>query len=256
MATPLVFDLAQLRRGCSQCSLRQLCLPAGIAPAELSRLDDIVKRRRTVQPGERLFRPGDAMHAVYVARDGAFKTITTSEDGDEQIIGFHLPGELMGLDALGTGSHRCEAVALTSANVCEVPFDELSSVAALLPSLQQQLLRVIGQSVDRDHNHMELLAKRQANERIALFLHGLGERLHHIGMSRTVIRLPMSREDIARFLGLALETVSRGFGRLQDDGIITVLGRHVEILDSDELDRLAHGQEPLPPQHRAGRAAR
>jgi CRP/FNR family transcriptional regulator len=256
MATTLLFDLAQLRRGCSQCSLRQLCLPAGIASAELSQLEEIVKRRRTVQPGERLFRPGDAMHAVFVARDGAFKTITTSEDGDEQIMGFHLPGELMGLDGLGSGSHRCEAVALTSANVCEVPFDELSQVAAHLPSLQQQLLRVIGQCVDRDQDHMELLAKRQANERIALFLHGLGERLHHIGMSGTDIRLPMSREDIARFLGLALETVSRGFSRLQDDGIITVLGRRVQILDGDELERLAHGHEPPPPQNRLRRAAR
>jgi CRP/FNR family transcriptional regulator len=256
MATPLVFDLVQLRRGCAQCSLRQLCLPAGIDPAELSRLDQIVKRRRPVRTGERLFRAGDAMHAMYVARDGAFKTISTSEDGEEQIIGFHLPGELMGLDALGSGLHRCEAVALTTANVCEVPFDQLAAVAARLPSLQQQLLRVIGQSVDRDHDHMAMLGKRQANERIALFLHGLGERLHHIGMSRTDIRLPMSREYIARYLGLALETVSRGFSRLQDDGVITVLGRRVEILDSDELARLAHGQEPLPPQRRAGRTAR
>jgi len=255
MATPLVFDLTQLRRGCSQCSLRQLCLPAGIASAELPQLDEIVKRRRTVQPGERLFRSGDPLYAVYVARDGAFKTTPTSEDGDEQIIGFHLAGELMGLDGLGSGSHRCEAVALTSANVCEVPFDELSQVAAHLPSLQQQLLRVIGQCVDRDQDHMELLAKRQANERIALFLHGRGERFHHIGMSRTDIRLPMSREDIARFLGLALETVSRGFGRLQDDGIIAVLGRHVQILDNAELGRLAHG-EPAPPIHRAGRSVR
>ena len=256
MATPLVFDLVQLRRGCSQCSLRQLCLPAGIDPAELSRLDEIVRRRRTVQPGERLFRPGDSLHAVYVARDGAFKTISTSEDGEEQIMGFHLPGELMGLDALGSGAHRCEAVALTSANVCEVPFDDLSAIAARLPSLQQQLLRIIGQSGDRDHDHMEMLAKRQANERIALFLHGLGERLHHIGMSRTDLRLPMSREDIARFLGLALETVSRGFGRLQDDGVIAVQGRHVEVLDSVELARLAHGHEPPPPQRRVARGAR
>jgi CRP/FNR family transcriptional regulator len=256
MATPLVVDLVQLRRGCSQCTLRQLCLPAGIAPAELSRLDEIVKRRRTVQPGERLFRPGDSLHAVYVARDGAFKTISTSEDGEEQIMGFHLAGELMGLDALGSGAHRCEAVALTSANVCEVPFNDLTAIAAMLPSLQQQLLRVIGQSVDRDHDHMELLAKRQANERIALFLHGLGERLKYIGQSRSDIRLPMSREDIARYLGLALETVSRGFGRLQDDGVIAVQGRHVEILDAGELARLAHGQESPPPPHRVARGTR
>lgn len=256
MATPLVIDLVQLRRGCSQCSLRQLCLPAGIDPAELSRLDGIVRRRRTVHPGERLFRPGDPQQAIYVARDGAFKTISTSEDGEEQIIGFHLPGELMGLDALGSGAHRCEAVALTDANVCEVPFDELTAVAAMLPGLQQQLLRVIGQSVDRDQDHMGLLAKRQANERIALFLHGLGERLAYIGMSRTRIRLPMSREDIARFLGLALETVSRGFGRLQEDGVIAVQGRQVDIRDSAELARLAHGQESPPAQRRMGQATR
>jgi CRP/FNR family transcriptional regulator len=257
MAMSRVFDLVQLRRGCAQCSLQQLCLPAGIAPTELSRLDAIVKRRRTMLPGERLFRPGDALNALFVAHDGAFKTISTSEEGEEQIMGFHLPGELMGLDALGSGAHRCEAVALTSANVCEVPFDALTAVAARLPGLQQQLLRVIGHSVDRDFDHMELLAKRQANDRIALFLHGLGERLRLVGLSPTDIRLPMSREDVASFLGLALETVSRGFGRLQDDGVISVHGRRVEILDMEELLRLAqHGQESSPPQVRARRIAR
>ena len=178
MAMPHVFDLVQLRRGCAQCSLQQLCLPAGIDPAELPSLEAIVRRRRTMRPGERLFRPGDALHALYVAHDGAFKTISTSEEGEEQIMGFHLSGELMGLDALGSGMHRCEAVALTSANVCEVPFDALTGIAALLPGLQQQLLRVIGRSVDRDFDHMELLAKRQANDRIALFLCGQIGRAH------------------------------------------------------------------------------
>ncbi|MEO6264298.1 MAG: fumarate/nitrate reduction transcriptional regulator Fnr [Luteimonas sp.] len=252
MATPSVIDLAQLRRGCSQCSLQQLCLPAGIDSSELARLDEIVKRRRPVERGERLFRLGDPMRAVYIARDGAFKTICVSEEGEEQVIGFHLPGELIGLDALGSGAHRCEAVALNTANVCEVPFEELASVAAQLPSLQQQLLRVIGQSVGRDHDHMEMLGRRQANERIALFLHGLGERLRHIGQSGTDFRLPMSREDIARFLGLAPETVSRGFTRLQEDGVIAVTGRRVEVLDVAELDHVAHGIE-APTQRPAGR---
>src|SRR5207344_3000005 len=122
--------------------------------------------------GERLFRAGDGMQAVYVARDGAFKTVSVSEDGEEQILGFHLAGELIGLDALGDGKHRCEAIALTTANVCEVPFSELTQVAAQLPSLQQQLLRVIGHSMNRDTDHREILVRRQANERIALFLHG------------------------------------------------------------------------------------
>lgn len=257
MAEPTVLDLARLRRGCAQCSLQQLCLPAGIAVHDLARLDEIVRKRRPMQRGERLFRFGEALSSVFVARDGAFKTVSLSESGDEQVIGFHLPGELVGLDALGSGFHRCEAIALTPAQVCEVPFTELANVASQLPSLQQQLMRVIGQSLGRDHDHMEILVRRQANERIALFLHGLGERLVNIGESGNDFKLPMSREDIASFLGLALETVSRGFTRLQEDGLISVFGRRVEILDADELNRLAHGNDagtvrPRVPKPQAG----
>lgn len=248
MATSPVLDLTQIRRGCAHCSLQQLCLPAGISAEELQRLDDIVRRRRPVERGERLFRPGDAMNAVYVARDGAFKTVTISEEGEEQVVGFHLPGELIGLDALGAGEHRCEAVALTTANVCEVPFDQLANVASQIPGLQQQLLRVIGQSVGRDQDHVGMLVRRQAGERIALFLHGLSERFRNIGQSGAQFKLPMSREDIARYLGLALETVSRGFSKLQEDGVIAVVGRRVEILDMAELNRLAHNAEHEEPR--------
>ena len=245
MVLPTNLDLARLRQGCAQCSLQQLCLPAGIGADDLVRLDDIVRRRRPVERGERLFRAGDLLSSVFVARDGAFKTVTISEDGEEQVLGFHLPGELIGLDAMGDGIHRCEAIALTTANVCDVPFKELANVAAQLPILQQQLLRVIGQSVNRDSDHMDILLRRQANERIALFLHGLRERYRVIGMSAVAFKLPMSREDIARYLGLALETVSRGFTRLQEDGVIGVQGRHVEILNPQELDRMVHhGDDP------------
>jgi len=249
MSDSNILDLARLRLGCAQCSLQQLCLPAGIDATDLPRLEEIVRRKRPIERGERLFRLGEALTSVYIARQGAFKTITLSESGEEQVVGFHLAGELLGLDALGTGKHRCEAIALTTAHVCEVPFQDLAHVASHLPSLQQQLLRVMGQSADRDQDHLEMLVRRQANERIGLFLHGLSERLRRLGESGTQFKLPMSREDIARFLGLALETVSRGFSRLQEDGVISVLGRRLEILDHAELDRLAHGgngngQEP------------
>ena len=246
METPVTLDLARLRQSCAHCSLQQLCLPAGIGAGDLERLDDIVRRRRPVERGDRLFRAGDPMHAVYVARDGAFKTVSVSEDGEEQILGFHLAGELIGLDALGQGKHRCEAIALTTANVCEVPFSDLTQVAAQLPSLQQQLLRVIGRSMNRDTDHREILVRRQANERIALFLHGLSERYRQIGSAHHSFKLPMSREDIARFLGLALETVSRGFTRLQEDGVIAVHGRLVEISRPEELERIAHAPESDP----------
>lgn len=243
MSDSSVLDLIQLRRGCTYCSVRQLCLPGGIGADELQQLDRIVQHRRQIARGERLFRLGDPLTAVFVAREGAFKSVSISEDGEEQVLGFHLPGELIGLDALGSGEHRCEGVALTAANVCEVPYDQLAKVAAQIPSLQQQLLRVIGQSVGRDHDHLGILVRRQANERIALFLHSLGERYRNIGHSDRQFQLPMSREDIARFLGLALETVSRTFTRLQDDGIIAVTGRRIEILQPAELQRIAHGVE-------------
>jgi len=239
MATP-VLDLQTLRKGCAHCSLQQLCLPAGIGVDGLQQLDSIVRRRRPIARGESLFRTGDALSAVFVARDGAFKTISISEDGEERVVGFHLPGELIGLDALGDERHRCDAVALTTANVCEVPFDQLADIASQVPGLQHQLLRVIGRSVGRDQDHLDMLARRQASERIALFLHGLAERFRHIGQADAQFKLPMSREDIARFLGLALETVSRGFTRLQEDGVIEVDGRRITILDRVELDRLAH----------------
>lgn len=220
---------------------------------ELDRLDDIVRRRRVVARGERLFRIGDSLTSVYVARDGAFKTVAVSEDGDEQVQGFHLRGDLMGLDALGSGMHRCEAVALVDAKVCEVRFDQLSDVAAQVPGLRHQLLRVIGESQNRDHDHINMLVRRQANERIALFLYGLGERFRRLGESSTQFKLPMSREDVARYLGLALETVSRGFTRLQEDGVIDVHGRRVEIVDIEELSRLAHGIEEEAPRVRRTR---
>lgn len=245
-----VLDLATLRRGCAHCSLQQLCLPAGISPQELQRLDEIVRRSRPIGRGERLFRLGDPLAAVYVARDGAFKTVSISQEGEEQVVGFHLAGELIGLDALGEGVHRCEAVALTTANVCEVPFEQLAMVAMQLPSLQHQLLRVIGHSVGRDQDHLGMLVRRQAGERIALFLHGLAERYRNIGQSATQFKLPMSREDIAHYLGLALETVSRGFTKLQEDGVIDVVGRRIEIRNPAELDRLAHSAEHEEPRRR------
>jgi CRP/FNR family transcriptional regulator len=250
MADPDILDLTKLRRGCAQCSLQKLCLPAGIPAQELQRLDEIVGRRRPIERGARLFRPGDPLASIYVARDGALKTVSLGEDGEEQILGFHLPGELVGLDALGAGVHRCEAVALTTANVCEVPFDQLVGVAAQLPSLQKQLMRVIGQSIERDHDHVGMLGRRQADERIALFLHGLRERFCNIGDFGTRFKLPMSREEIANFLGMAIETVSRGFTKLQEQGVIAVDGRSVEIVNLAQLTAIAHAIDDVAPPQR------
>ena len=254
MDAPLALDLARLRRSCGECSLRQLCLPAGVEQDDMARLDAVVQRRRPLARGEALFRAGDPLGSVYVVSEGAFKTVVVSEAGEEHVLGFHLPGELFGLDAIGSGAHRSEAVALVESRVCELPFATLSSAAAQVPSLQRQLLRVMGQSADRDHDHVDVLSRRQAGERVALFLQGLGERYRRIGRPGDDFQLPMSREEIARYLGLALETVSRGFSRLHEDRVIDVHGRRVQVLDAAALRVAASGCEGEAPR-RGARAA-
>ncbi len=243
MNDPIPLDLARLRRSCAECSLQQLCLPAGIEGDDLKRLDAVVQRRRPLEAGDRLFRIGDPLQSVFVASEGTFKTVGISEAGEEHVLGFHLPGELFGLDAIGTGYHRCEAIALGMARVCELPFSELATVAAQLPSLQLQLLRVMGQSSNLDQDHLDVLTRRQASERIALFLKGLSERYRRIGQPGDEFHLPMSRDEIARYLGLALETVSRSFSRLHEEGVIAVRGRRVRILDVAGLHAAASGCE-------------
>ena len=236
-------DIARLRRSCEECSLAQLCLPAGMDQQDLGRLDGLVQKRRPLQRGDRLFRTGDPLGSVYVASEGAFKTVVINESGEEHVLGFQLPGELFGLDAVGSGRHRCEAIALEESRVCELPFSSLANVASQLPGLQRQLLRVMGQSADRDQDHVGLLSRRQASERVAMFLQGLAHRFQRLGQSAVDFHLPMSRDEIARYLGLALETVSRGFSRLHDDGVIEVRGRRVQVLDAHALHNVANGCE-------------
>lgn len=246
-------DLEDLRRSCAQCSLHVLCLPAGIGGEELHRLDEIVRNRRPLARGDHLYRAGQSLGSLFVAREGAFKTVATDVDGDEQVVGFHLPGELMGLDAMGSGRHACDAEALTQATVCEIPLGKLEDVCRQLPGLQHQLLRIIGQGINRDQSHLEMLGRKQAHERVALFLHGLSERYRLLGLPGDMFTLPMSREDIASYLGLVIETVSRTLTKLQDDGIIAVRGRQLKVLDPARLDALVHAPVPAPAKGRMPR---
>jgi len=233
-------DLNTLRRSCARCSLQVLCLPATIEGSDLERLDRIVLNRRPLKRDEVLYRAGQPLGSLYVAREGAFKTIAVDADGNAQVLGFHLPGELLGLDALGSGSHVAEARALTQANVCEVPLSQLEKVASEVPGLQHQLLRIIGQGMNRHQAHVEMLGKRSAQERMAVFLHQLSERYRALGRSGESFLLPMSREDIGSYLGLVIETVSRTLTRMQEDGLIAVRAREVRVLDPGRLDKLAH----------------
>ena len=228
------------KNDCSKCSIQLLCLPAALTADEFDKLNSIVQKRRPLKRGNVLFSSGQKQSYIYVAREGAFKTVTFNSDGDSHVTGFHLPGEILGLDALGSSYHTCDAMALTLADVCEIPLADLERVASHVPGLQHQLLKIIGQSINRDQKHIELLSNRNAHERMAMFLHQLAERFKMLGRSGDRFMIPMSREDIGSYLGLVIETVSRTLSKMQDDGLIAVNGRDVQVLDMAKLYNLAH----------------
>jgi CRP/FNR family transcriptional regulator len=224
---------------CQDCSLFRLCLPVGIDRKDLVEVDRIIQRRRPVPRGQHLFQNGAPFHSIYAVRSGSIKTYRMTEDGREQVTGFFLPGEMVALDAIGDGVHRCAARALETTSVCEIPFEELETLGEKIPSLPRQLLRVMSREMYQDRLLLMLLGKRSADERLAAFLMSLSERFRARGYSASEFNLSMSRHDIANYLGLAVETVSRLFSRLQDDGILAVHNRHVRILDPARLAELA-----------------
>lgn len=239
-----VVDLGRLRRSCANCSLRALCLPEGISPAEVEQLDNLVKQRVPMDRGQELFHAGQRFNDIYVVRSGTVRTAQAGAPGEEQVIGFHLPGEMLGLDAISSGYHQCTAVALERTSLCAVPFSQLEEVATRVPGLQQQLLRIISRAMVEDHHHLATLGRRSARERLALFLHSLSVRLERSGHAGDQFSLMMSRGEIASYLGLALETVSRLMTRLADEGVIAIDRKHLRVLDRDALAEAAGESRP------------
>lgn len=234
-----VVAISNIRIACKDCSLFQLCLPIGVGEADLELLDRIIKHRRPLRRGEHLFRVGDPFQAIYAVRAGSLKTYAMTEDGHEQVIGFHLPGELVGLAAIHGECHPCAAKALETTSVCEIPFDRLEDLADRLPTLQRQLLRVLSKEILHDHNLLTLLGKKSADERLAAFLVSLSVRFKRRGFSAAEFHLSMSRNDIGNYLGLAVETVSRLFTRFQEGGLLEVQRKHILLRNMDALNLLA-----------------
>lgn len=249
---PKVIDLHQIKVACRSCTLHELCLPLGIEGAELERLDRIIRRRRPLERGEHLFRRGDPFRAIYAVRSGSVKTYTESEGGGEQVTGFHLPGELVGLDAIGEGMHPLSGRALERTSLCEIPYELLEPLTAEIPGLRRQLLRLMSREIADDESHLTLLGQKDAEGRIAAFLLSLSRRYAQRGFSPTEFRLPMSRTDIANYLGLAVETVSRIFTRFQNERLLSAERKRVRLLDVPRLEVLAG---LAPPASRCGRGA-
>jgi CRP/FNR family transcriptional regulator len=231
-----------IKVACSNCNLRELCMPLGLSTEEIDRLDDVVANRRKVKRGTALFRNGEKFTSLYAIRTGFFKTCVASEDGRDQVTGFQMAGEIIGLDGIVNDHHSCDAVALEDAEVCVMPFDRIEELSREINGLQRHVHKIMSREIVREHGVMLLLGSMQAEERLAAFLLNLVQRLHARGFSSSELILRMTREEIGSYLGLKLETVSRTFSKFMEDGIIEVKQRHVRILDTEALARLVNHQ--------------
>ena len=239
-----IISFDKIKVACKNCSLSTLCLPMGLTPEDVERLDAIVKRNRPLQRGDHVFRTDDGFRSLYVVKTGSVKTYTQCADGSEQVVGFHLPGEILGLDAIQTLKHGCSARVLETSAICELPFERLQELSGNIPSLQNQMFRLLSKEIGQDTEMLALLGKSTAEERLASFLVSLSNRFKRRGFSASDFFLSMSRQEIGSYLGLALETVSRLFTRFQDEGLLKVERKHVQILDLEGLQALITHQQP------------
>jgi len=233
--------LEPFKVACSSCNLRELCLPVGISDDQMERLDSIVATRRSVPRGDALFRVGEAFTSLYAVRTGFFKTCVGSEDGRDQVTGFQMAGELLGLDGIGADRHTCDAVALEDSQVCVIPYHQLEDLSRELSDLQRHFHKIMSREIVRDHGVMLLLGSMRAEERLAAFLLNLTQRLRARGFSASSLVLRMTREEIGSYLGLKLETVSRAFSKFQDEGVLEVKQRHIRVLNPEALQALVNG---------------
>lgn len=229
-------NLEQLVETCKTCSLAHLCLPRGLSKDDMGKLDNLIKRKILVNPKEHLYRTGDPFRGLFAVRSGAFKAYRIDEQGSSQIASFYLPGEMMGFEALHLNQYSLSVVALNTSRVCQIPLHNLLLLSQSLTSLQRQLLNFMSQAMTQLMNRPTV---GNAEQRLAVFLLDISNRYHQQGLSAQKFYLPMSRQDMASYLNLAAETVSRGLWWLQKQDYISINHRLINIVDLVKLQSLA-----------------
>jgi CRP/FNR family transcriptional regulator len=232
---------ATITTQCSTCHLNDLCLPCGLTGPDVQRLDGLKFARRRVKEGEALYHEGDRFQFIYAVRSGTFKSTLNLRDGREQVTGFQVAGELLGLDGLASGKHASSAVALEDTEICAIPYAHLNELSAVSPDLHLAMTRIMSREIVREHGLMMLLGSMNAEQRLAAFLLNVSQRMKARGYSATEFHLRMMRVDIGSYLGMKLETVSRTFTAFQQQGLLKVDKKHVKILDLAGLQRIFDG---------------
>lgn len=231
----------EMQDHCASCSLHNMCLPTGLKESEMRRLDNIIVRRRRVPRDGFLYRTNDSFKNLYAIKLGHFKTQRVDRNGAQQITGFQMPGELLGMDAIGGGQYQCDAFALEDSEVCEIPFSKLEELFADLPPLLRHFHRLMSQEITREQNVMLMLSNMRAEQQFSAFLVNLSMRYAARGYSSTSFQMRMSREDIGNYLGLTIESISRLLTRFKNRGLILVDKREIQLLDPEGLKALATG---------------
>ena len=236
-------DAHSIKVACSSCNLRELCLPMGLSHDEMNKLDHVISTRKRIKRGTALFNTGDRFTSLYAVRSGFFKTCITTADGRDQVTGFQMAGEIIGLDGIVNDHHTCDAVALEDAEVCVMPFERIEELSREVTALQTHVHKIMSREIVREHGVMLLLGSMRAEERLAAFLLNLSQRFAARGYSSTEFHLRMTREEIGSYLGLKLETVSRTLSQFQAQGLIAVQNKHLRILKIDSLREMVghHG---------------
>ena len=238
------FSSSKLKVACANCNLRELCLPVGLSIGDLDKVEDLVAVRRKVKRGETLFRTGDVFESLYAVRVGFLKSTVVTGGGREQVTGFHMTGEIIGLDGIGAGKHACDATALEDTEVCVIPYRHIDEIATQVPALRNHFHRVMSREIVREHGVMLVLGAMMAEERMATFLLNLSQRFEARGYSTSEFVLRMTRAEIGNFLGLKLETVSRVLSRFARDRLLEVDHKRIRIVDADGLRAILAGQAP------------
>ncbi|QBY55780.1 fumarate/nitrate reduction transcriptional regulator Fnr [Cupriavidus oxalaticus] len=221
---------------CANCMMRHICMAASLEADDVERLDRVMQGWRTIRQGERLFRAGDPFRSLYAVRAGSFKTMVTPERGKEQISGFYMAGDAIGMDGICEETHTSDAIALEDSVVCVIPYHLLEALCREIKPLQRQLHRMLSAEIVREASQMMLLGNMSAEQRVANFLLSISARHRERGYSATSFVLRMTREDIGSYLGVTLETVSRTLSKFQQEGLLAVRGKSVELLNLDALD--------------------
>lgn len=232
---PLVTVINPLLHSCLNCPVHDDCLSRCLAGGRLSRFEAVRESMPVLRRGAYLFSTHDSLDALYIVRSGILKTSVTTESGSEQITGFYLPGDVLGLDGIETGCHQCTAVALQTSSICALPFHQLTVLCSELRELQTQIWRLMSQEVMARQDMQLVMGQRDAEARLSTFLLTLSTRMRRLGYSATHFQLPMTRHEIGNYLGLSMETVSRLFTRLQNDGLIARHKRFVQLMNLDQL---------------------